>query len=70
VVQPLTGLKHSRKFTALAGGPSPSPVRNRSGGFSSDGSRSCGTETSGPQKILAQGTDWRFLNELKKELTG
>jgi NitT/TauT family transport system substrate-binding protein len=23
---------------------------------------------SGPQKILAQGTDWRFLNELKKEL--
>jgi NitT/TauT family transport system substrate-binding protein len=25
---------------------------------------------SGPQKILAQGTDWRFLNELKKELRG
>ena len=24
----------------------------------------------GPQKILAQGTDWRFLNELKKELKG
>ena len=23
---------------------------------------------SAPQKILAQGTDWRFLNELKKEL--
>jgi len=23
---------------------------------------------SGPQKILAQGTDWRFLNELKREL--
>jgi len=21
-----------------------------------------------PQKILAQGTDWRFLKELKKEL--
>ena len=21
-----------------------------------------------PQKLLAQGTDWRFLNELKKEL--
>jgi hypothetical protein len=21
-----------------------------------------------PQKILAQGTDWRFLNELKKDL--
>ena len=21
-----------------------------------------------PQKILAQGTDWRFLSELKKEL--
>jgi len=23
-----------------------------------------------PQKIMAQGTDWRFLNELKKELKG
>jgi len=23
---------------------------------------------SSPQKILAQGTDWRFVNELKKEL--
>ena len=22
----------------------------------------------GPQKILAQGTDWRFLHELSKEL--
>ncbi|MGH7324597.1 MAG: ABC transporter substrate-binding protein [Candidatus Rokuibacteriota bacterium] len=25
---------------------------------------------SSPQKIIAQGTDWRFLNELKKELKG
>jgi NitT/TauT family transport system substrate-binding protein len=25
---------------------------------------------SSPQKILAQGTDWRFLNELKRELKG
>ena len=25
---------------------------------------------SGPQKILAQGTDWRFLNALKKEMKG
>ena len=25
---------------------------------------------SNPHKILAQGTDWRFLNELKKELKG
>ena len=25
---------------------------------------------SSPRKILAQGTDWRFLNELKKELKG
>jgi NitT/TauT family transport system substrate-binding protein len=24
---------------------------------------------SSPQKIIAQGTDWRYLNELKKELT-
>ncbi len=24
----------------------------------------------GPQKIIAQGTNWRFLNELKKELKG
>jgi len=23
---------------------------------------------SSPQKIIAQGTDWRFLEELKKEL--
>jgi hypothetical protein len=23
-----------------------------------------------PQKILAQGTDWRFLSELRKELKG
>ena len=26
--------------------------------------------TSNPQKIIAEGTDWRFLNELKKELKG
>jgi len=25
---------------------------------------------SSPRKIIAQGTDWRFLNELKKELKG
>ena len=25
---------------------------------------------SSPQKILAQGTDWRFLNELKREIKG
>jgi NitT/TauT family transport system substrate-binding protein len=25
---------------------------------------------SSPQKILAQGTDWRFVDELKKELKG
>jgi NitT/TauT family transport system substrate-binding protein len=29
-----------------------------------------GMVKSSPQKILAQGTDWRFLNELKKELRG
>jgi NitT/TauT family transport system substrate-binding protein len=29
-----------------------------------------GMIASTPQKILAQGTDWRFLNELKKELKG
>jgi hypothetical protein len=23
-----------------------------------------------PQKIIAQGTDWRILNELKRELKG
>jgi NitT/TauT family transport system substrate-binding protein len=23
-----------------------------------------------PQKIIAQHTDWRFLNEIKKELKG
>jgi NitT/TauT family transport system substrate-binding protein len=25
---------------------------------------------SSPQKIIEQGTDWRFLTELKKELKG
>jgi NitT/TauT family transport system substrate-binding protein len=25
---------------------------------------------SSPQKLIAQGTDWRFLHELKKELKG
>jgi NitT/TauT family transport system substrate-binding protein len=25
---------------------------------------------SSPQKIIAKGTDWRFLNEIKKELKG
>jgi NitT/TauT family transport system substrate-binding protein len=23
---------------------------------------------SSPQKVIAEGTDWRFLNELKREL--
>ena len=23
-----------------------------------------------PQKLIAQGTDWRFFNELKKEMKG
>jgi len=26
--------------------------------------------SSGPQRILAQGTDWRLLDELEKELKG
>lgn len=30
--------------------------------------REVGMIKSAPQKIIAQGTDWRFLNELKKEL--
>jgi NitT/TauT family transport system substrate-binding protein len=25
---------------------------------------------SSPQKLIAQGTDWRFLNELRRELKG
>jgi NitT/TauT family transport system substrate-binding protein len=25
---------------------------------------------SSPQKIITQGTDWRFLNEIKRELKG
>jgi NitT/TauT family transport system substrate-binding protein len=32
--------------------------------------REAGMIRSTPQKIIAQGTDWRFLNELKKELKG
>ena len=30
--------------------------------------REAGLIKSAPQKIIAQGTDWRFLNELKREL--
>ena len=29
-----------------------------------------GMVKSSPQKIIEQGTDWRFFNELKKELKG
>ena len=32
--------------------------------------REAGMVKSAPQKLIAQGTDWRFLNELKKELKG
>jgi NitT/TauT family transport system substrate-binding protein len=32
--------------------------------------RAAGLIKSSPQKIIAQATDWQFLNELKKELTG
>jgi NitT/TauT family transport system substrate-binding protein len=30
--------------------------------------RDVGFVKSTPQKIIADGTDWRFLNELKREL--
>jgi NitT/TauT family transport system substrate-binding protein len=29
-----------------------------------------GMINSAPQRIIAEGTDWRFLNELRKELKG
>ena len=32
--------------------------------------REAGMIKASPQKILTQGTDWRFLNELRKELKG
>ena len=32
--------------------------------------REAGMIKSSPQKLIAQGTDWRYLNELKKELKG
>jgi NitT/TauT family transport system substrate-binding protein len=32
--------------------------------------REAGMTRSSPQKIIAEGTDWRFLNELKRELKG
>jgi NitT/TauT family transport system substrate-binding protein len=32
--------------------------------------REAGMIKSSPQKVIAEGTDWRFLNELKKELKG
>jgi hypothetical protein len=34
------------------------------------GLREAGMIKSTPQRLIAQGTDWRFLNELKKELKG
>ena len=30
--------------------------------------REAGLIKSSPQKIIADGTDWRFLNELKRDL--
>ncbi len=32
--------------------------------------REAGMVKSSPQKLIAQGSDWRFLTELKKELKG
>ncbi len=32
--------------------------------------REAGLIKSTPKKIIADGTDWRFLNELKRELKG
>jgi NitT/TauT family transport system substrate-binding protein len=32
--------------------------------------REAGMIRSTPKKIIATGTDWRFLNELKRELKG
>jgi hypothetical protein len=32
--------------------------------------REAGMIKSTPQRLIAHGTDWRFLNELKKELKG
>jgi NitT/TauT family transport system substrate-binding protein len=32
--------------------------------------RDAGMIKASPQKIIAQGTDWRFLSELKRELKG
>jgi NitT/TauT family transport system substrate-binding protein len=32
--------------------------------------REAGAVRSSPTKIIAQGTDWRFINQLKKELKG
>ena len=52
-------------FAAAAGaGGWPAGELLKSEGFTA------GLIKSGPQKIIAQGTDWRFINELKKELKG
>jgi NitT/TauT family transport system substrate-binding protein len=32
--------------------------------------REAGMIKSGPNRIISQGTDWRFFNELKRELKG
>jgi len=36
--------------------------------FFAPGLHEVGMITSSPNKIIAEGTDWRFLNELKREL--
>jgi NitT/TauT family transport system substrate-binding protein len=48
-------------------------ARLRSGGlgrFYALRLREAGMIKSTPQRLIAEGTDWRFLNELKKELKG
>jgi NitT/TauT family transport system substrate-binding protein len=44
------------------------PVQRR--GFSALRFHEGGFIKSSPQTLLAQSTDWRFVNELKKELKG
>ena len=39
-------------------------------GFDALRLREAGMIKSTPNKIIADGTDWRFLNELKRELKG
>jgi hypothetical protein len=54
----VSGLMGTGTSLAQDGPPETTTIRLREGGI----------VKSSPQKIIAQGTDWRFLNQLEREL--